>query len=215
MMRRPLLVTSAVTLAIAACSGASGSDDLFKGSSFGGSSSGSSGASGASTTSSSTSSSGGTSSGGSTSSTSSTSSSSTSSTSSTGGTDAGVDARPPPGKDPGIYCGKSFCAPGQQICCATGPSSARGYACAQEAAACTGIPIACDDAADCGTQHCCGQFSQLTGYVSVSCQTSCDGTAPNGDLYVELCSQAVTPDTCATGTTCQVSGGLPGFSICK
>jgi hypothetical protein len=126
-----------------------------------------------------------------------------------------VDARPPPGRDPGIYCGKSFCTPGQQVCCATGTQGARGYACTQDPNACTGIPISCDDPADCGGQHCCGQFSQLTGYVSISCQASCDGTAPNGDSYVEMCDPAISPGACAVGTSCALSKALPGFSVCQ
>ncbi len=89
------------------------------------------------------------------------------------------------------------------------------FACAADTAPCDGVAVACDDAADCGAQRCCGEFNASTGYVAVDCRASCNGTAPNGDTFVELCDRNAKPDTCSGGKRCQPSGSLTGYSICK
>jgi len=222
-MRRPLIVIATTAFAIVACSGATGSDDLFNGSGFGSSgssgSSGGSGSSGASGTSGgSGSSSGGSSSGGSS------SGGSSSGGSSSGGSSSGVvDAghKDATAGDPGIFCGGTgkggYCIVGSQVCCAGGGGNTGlppTYSCQVDTTPCDGVPVGCDDTADCGTQKCCGEFNASTGYVSVACRASCDGTAANGDTFVQLCDKAVA-GTCPAGLTCQASGSLVGFSICK
>jgi hypothetical protein len=208
-MRRPLIVIAVTILAVAACSGATGSEDLYQGSSVSGSS-GASGASSSGASSSGASSSGASSSGA--------SSSGASSSGTSGVVDAGHDAA---GADPGIFCGgtpkPAYCTVGSQVCCASGVGNGLPptYVCEVATATCGGIPIACDDPADCGTQKCCGEFNAATGYVSVACRATCDGAAVNGDTFVELCDNAATLTSCKAGTTCQPSGSLVGFSICK
>jgi hypothetical protein len=62
--------------------------------------------------------------------------------------------------------------------------------------------------------RCCGQFNPTTGYSQVSCRATCAG-GTGTDTFVELCDPKVTPTTCPSGMTCQVSGSLTGYSICK
>ena len=221
-MHRTLMSAALASFTIAACSGATGSDDLFKGAVFSASSSSgaTSGASGGASSSGGSSgastSSGGASSGGST---------SGGGSSSSGGFDAGTDATvfDAGPKDPGIYCGDTsagttYCKVGAQICCAllSGTGGNPGYTCRQGAAQCTaGIPISCDDAADCPGQICCGHFSSTTGYRSVSCAAACDGTDPNGDALVQFCDVKSVPDECPVGRKCTPSGSLIGFSRCQ
>ncbi len=208
-MRRTLLHLIALAFLVAACSGASGSEDLYKGSSFDGDGRSDAGSSGGG------SSSGGSSSGGPSSGGSSSGGSSSGGSSSGGSSSGGRDAGPPP--DPGIYCGpNTHCTVDAQVCCADGLGGGQPpfYACKPATATCTGVPIACDDAADCPGEHCCGEFNPSTGYLSVSCRSACTG-AVGGNSLVELCDPKATPATCTGGMTCQPSGSLLGFSVCK
>jgi hypothetical protein len=78
-----------------------------------------------------------------------------------------------------------------------------------------GLAIKCDDQTDCPTGNvCCGMFDENFGYKSVSCSLACVNA---GSIKaVRFCDQDATTDECtAIGKTCQWSGSLPGYSVCK
>ena len=78
-----------------------------------------------------------------------------------------------------------------------------------------GLAIKCNDQTDCPTGNvCCGMFEENSGYKSVSCQAACVNA---GTLKgVRLCDPDAPTDECkAIGKTCQWSGSLPGYSVCK
>ena len=55
----------------------------------------------------------------------------------------------------------------------------------------------------------------MTGYVQLSCMSSCDGT-PNGNTLVQFCDPTLTPDECAaSGRKCQPSSSLTGYYRCQ
>src|SRR5262249_34018689 len=113
-----------------------------------------------------------------------------------------------------------FCPLPGNYCCATGSSSTTTYECKSTTiSACAGLPIPCDDHADCPTGRvCCGVFDANLGYTQVSCRAAvqCPGL-PGGVLsYVRFCDPLAAVDECAVlGRTCQASQGLPGYYICK
>jgi hypothetical protein len=131
--------------------------------------------------------------------------------------DAADDAVSPP--DPGVWCGNTstYCAP-PDICCVVGIPSSPTYTCDQSLFDCpTGVPIACDDEADCiSGDVCCGVYDQTLGYRHVTCEKSCDGLGPNGELLVRFCNPDVSPDECAQlGKHCMASPSLPGYYRCQ
>jgi hypothetical protein len=131
--------------------------------------------------------------------------------------EGGDDAANP--RDPGVFCGKTtetvYCTP-PDICCVMDPS-APSYSCETSQFNCpNGVPVACDDEADCPTGLlCCGAFDQTLGYRQVTCEKSCAGPDPSGDLLFRFCNPAATPDECAAiGLHCKPSTSLAGYFRC-
>jgi hypothetical protein len=79
-----------------------------------------------------------------------------------------------------------------------------------------GLAIHCDDRTDCpGSQVCCGAFDKNSGYRQVECANDCNSTPP-GTSGVRLCDPSAPTDECAAiGGSCQPSGSLPGYHVCK
>jgi hypothetical protein len=80
-----------------------------------------------------------------------------------------------------------------------------------------GQSISCDDRSDCPSgQVCCGAFDQNQGYRAVQCATSCNASPIPGLTPVRFCDPNAPVDECASiGKTCEPSGSLAGFHICK
>ena len=80
-----------------------------------------------------------------------------------------------------------------------------------------GTPIRCDDRSDCpSNQVCCGSFEQNSGYKSVQCQASCNGSPIPSVTTVRLCDPTTVLDECLEiGLVCTPSGSLDGFHVCK
>jgi len=126
-----------------------------------------------------------------------------------------------------VFCGTNddgdavHCTPNAQLCCSQRDDGARTFTCmTSNPTACTfpgSTAIRCDDRTDCpANQVCCGAFSQQTGYRSVQCQATCDGTVVPGLTAVRFCSLKAAVDECAEiGRTCTPSGSLEGYGYCK
>jgi hypothetical protein len=116
-----------------------------------------------------------------------------------------------------VFCGNDTCTTPQQYCCVTGAGqgSTPSYSCKMGQASCgstagPGTPVHCDKTADCPSGDvCCG--SDYNGYYAdVSCQTSCTGT---GFTPVQFCDSS--GSDCPQGMTCQMSGVLTGYWVCR
>lgn len=125
----------------------------------------------------------------------------------------GPDLPPPtPGTLP---CGNESCATGTQSCCVSIAIGAVGARCIPAGASCSGIPLACDEPADCSAGTCCFGLQALQGAGSglalgshcstraacngagqyVVCRTNgdCDRTTPvccSSALGVPICQRA-------------------------
>lgn len=209
----PIASIASIAALVAACGGASGSTDLFGGATFSGDSDGGGARDGSIPPLGGGSDSGVPSPDG-----------ATVPRKDAGGKDAApLDSGSPPvdaGNDPGIFCGMSggadvFCAVGTQECCASPNGGGGAFECRPHGASCSGgVPINCDDGADCPGQVCCGVFSQTTGYKSLSCMTACVSPSPS-EQYVRFCDPAVVPDECGPLKSCKASTGLTGFYRCE
>lgn len=134
---------------------------------------------------------------------------------------AGVDAGPPPSTET-IPCGQAngnvlTCNVGTQVCCATFSDTGKTtFACKPAGAnACgTSVKITCNGESDCPTdQICCGLLSQVTGYSSIECRSSCN-SGP-GVRAVHFCDPAALVDECiGYGGTCIKSQSVPGYHVC-
>jgi hypothetical protein len=124
--------------------------------------------------------------------------------------DAGVDSGPPATPDPGIPCGKSYCAANADagtFCCGANESEPSGDFCANNATpqgeiGCT-YEFSCGSAGDCPTGNVCcydtndySQDGDQNGESSF-CQASCSGF----DNYVQFCNPQATGE-CPGGQTC-------------
>jgi hypothetical protein len=138
------------------------------------------------------------------------------------GDDGGVPPDPPDASDDlGIYCGQvlsktHYCDPTVNVCCVTQNVAAPPtYKCADtDSSSCTGLSIPCDSDTECPAGNiCCATFDLATSsYTNVACSTSCD---LKQNLY-QLCNANAVPSECVTsGTSCQPSTALSGFSICE
>ena len=133
-----------------------------------------------------------------------------------------------PGFD--IFCGQGpACDDRKQFCCATPDPNdqappmfacvdlggdAMNTMCANNA----GVPITCDDSAQCtGSDICCGTESSTSGtteYTHVRCEATCNYTTDQS--VKRFCDPNATPDECAAdGYKCQASMLLPGFYVCQ
>ena len=132
------------------------------------------------------------------------------------------DTAVPPG-DPGIWCGTDknqvdvFCTNQTQICCYQKPTATATYACKASGSlsGCQlGTRIGCDDEADCAGKICCGGFL-TNAYDEVSCKATCTGVV-NGRTQVRFCDPNAAQDECTSlGQSCQASGTLDGYFVCK
>ena len=120
---------------------------------------------------------------------------------------------------PGVLCPQGAtpnrCGPGE-TCCVTTMVSLLGTTqtgtC--QAPTCTGTPIHCSSQADCKRDEiCCGTETTTLGgtsYEDVSCSTTC--TSAIGATRVQFCDPS---DTCPSGTTCQTSTIIQGYTVCR
>jgi len=82
-----------------------------------------------------------------------------------------------------------------------------------------GVPIQCDNEAECPGQFCCGTLDTGSDtYVSIQCQATCD---PTQSQYV-FCDPNAATDVCSTiptnggpAYTCLPSGVLEGYYRCS
>jgi hypothetical protein len=128
--------------------------------------------------------------------------------------DAAADAGPP-----GVLCPQgmtaSRCAPGE-TCCVTTMAGLLGstQTATCEAPTCTGTPVHCSSQADCKQNEiCCGTETTTfggTSYQDVSCSTTC--TSAIGATRVQFCDPS---DMCPSGTTCQTSTIVQGYTVCR
>jgi hypothetical protein len=92
-----------------------------------------------------------------------------------------------------------------------------GYVCmdSSSTSGCTnngGVPVACNDGAECNGGICCGQ-KDSTGlrYTHVRCQQTCAAS-----IDVQFCDINAPVDECAaSGKTCVSSTLLPGYDVCQ
>jgi hypothetical protein len=135
--------------------------------------------------------------------------------------DGGVDSGTAnPNAGPGIYCGQvlskaHYCEPTVDVCCLTPNIAAPPtYTCeGAGSASCSGLAIPCDSNTECSSGNiCCGTYALITStYTNVACSASCDLK----QSQYQLCNPSAVPSECVTsGTTCQPSTALPGFSVC-
>ena len=151
------------------------------------------------------------------------------------GKDGSVEDTGPVGKDvnvppsdggvivTGIWCGTDknqvdvFCTNQTQICCYQKPTATATYACKASGSlsGCQlGTRIGCDDEADCAGKICCGGFL-TNAYDEVSCKATCTGVV-NGRTQVRFCDPNAAQDECTSlGQSCQASGTLDGYFVCK
>jgi hypothetical protein len=148
--------------------------------------------------------------------------SSSGSTSSGGPEDAGKDASPPT-NNATIFCGKTnttttTCNAKTEVCCGSwnGGWGGPNFECepAGVMACAGGTKIACDESSDCPTgQICCGSLDN-SGYTDVACRPTCNSTP--GIRAVRFCNPDATTDECAAvGQYCGNSQSLPGFHVCR
>jgi hypothetical protein len=128
------------------------------------------------------------------------------------GGDTGTDSEP---TLPPVYCGAApmpACpVPGEE-CCVNAPTGGiTTYACISSSDPCANTPVSCDKADDCGGLICCGtKNAASTGYKSVSCAATCNGT-----LQVVFCgSDMGAKSACPYGYMCKASTLLPGYWVC-
>ena len=109
----------------------------------------------------------------------------------------------------GVSCGDEVCIDPDNLCC-VGPLG--GLGCQVIDSMCTGSPIACDGPEDCRPdQVCCGRTNSFAGalfYERVRCESNCEGTN-----LVPFCGGNAS--ICQSGTTCQPSGILPQYLVCR
>ncbi len=121
--------------------------------------------------------------------------------------------------DPGITCGGTHCPPSTDLCCSTitsyYPTYTYAYACEalSDLVQCAaGIPIYCDDDAECmGGDVCCGDLGYQT-YAKVSCKPTCTGIV-FGYQQVHFCNPNASD--CGTGQTCKASTQMPDYYVCQ
>jgi hypothetical protein len=128
---------------------------------------------------------------------------------------------PPPGGDPGIRCGNTYCPPDGMVCCRTGGGVGLGdtFTCVPPGS-CQQfgeLEIPCDDAADCDAKGqsgdiCCVTQNAQTGRAEdITCLAAADC---NGSLQTNMCDKNAV-DPCPNGGTCKPSQTtLPGYDIC-
>ena len=114
--------------------------------------------------------------------------------------------------DAGVRCGVTYCMTGGStpVCC-TGTMT-----CAASAGACSGLPMSCDDTADCtGTQICCGVLNGGGQPTKAQCDTPSNCTNTNNSQF--LCDPgAPGGDSACTATqTCLASNKFPGYYNCQ
>ncbi|HEY3815573.1 MAG TPA: hypothetical protein VGL81_00295 [Polyangiaceae bacterium] len=118
----------------------------------------------------------------------------------------------------GFSCPPTTCME-PSVCCATGTGQGMtpAFKCQDANKACgnttsPGTPITCAVAADCPGEVCCGD--NLNGFYSrVACAATCMGTTTGGATAITFCDPA--GDDCPSGTTCQASQVLAGYSVCN
>lgn len=106
-----------------------------------------------------------------------------------------------------------------EVCCATGTGQGNTptFKCQGPSDKCgttsaPGTPISCATSADCPGEVCCG--ADLNGfYEKVSCEATCTGQGTDGSTNIQFCDPSA--DDCPTGTTCQASQVLLGYSVCN
>lgn len=144
------------------------------------------------------------------------------------GLDGASDGMPggdaaPDGGSPGVLCpqggANNRCAAGETCCVTTSSSfgtTTQTNTC--QASTCTGgTPLGCAMQSDCPqSQVCCGTESInpltfATTYTNVVCATSCASTI--GTTRVQFCELNV--DSCPSGTKCQTSTVLTGYTVCR
>jgi hypothetical protein len=129
-----------------------------------------------------------------------------------------VDTGPPPTTD--FACPPTTCKE-PDVCCATGEGQGltATYKCQSASKTCedstgaAGTPITCAIAANCPGEICCGDNNGAGFYNKVSCEPTCTGTSSTGGTNVVFCDPNGTD--CPSGTTCQASQVLSGFSVCN
>jgi hypothetical protein len=120
----------------------------------------------------------------------------------------------------GVQCGSgtkvTYCQNGD-ICCVVPPTglfqTTPTYTCQGPNATCSGTPVHCASAADCGHgQVCCGTENVgiiSTTYTDVSCQNGCSGTT-----HVAFCDPAA--PVCPQATQrCQMSTVITAYGVCR
>jgi hypothetical protein len=130
----------------------------------------------------------------------------------------GPDTGPPPTTE--FTCPPTTCKE-PQVCCATGEGQGETatYKCQTAGKTCqdtsgnAGTPISCASAANCPGEICCGDNNGNSFYNKVSCEPTCTGTSSTGGTNVVFCDP--NGNDCPTGTTCQASQILQGFSVCN
>jgi len=128
------------------------------------------------------------------------------------------------GGGPTVACGTTMCELPSSYCCVSGLDPGGGgtpsYKCDTNSGQCqagsgTSTPVRCDKTADCKSGYvCCGD--NLNGvYSEVTCAQTCTGMSSQGGTYIQFCDPMVNDCPQGSGTTCQPSQALPGYSVCR
>jgi hypothetical protein len=125
--------------------------------------------------------------------------------------------------DPVVRCGLGSCAVSlETTCCGQVSANTVTNSTCGARASCNilvgvppGIPISCDDNADCGGGAACCFASTGSG-SDVACRSDCNRRLTGGasGTYSLVCRSPVTMTVCPNGAACVASTFLPGWSFC-
>ena len=133
--------------------------------------------------------------------------------------DAGKPDVVQPYKDPGIWCGSTFCTPSLQYCCNDKDFQQNPQwncqATGTIAGCVLGVKVLCDGKADCpSNQVCCGGLANGS-YDEVSCKPTCTGIVA-GRNQIRFCDPKAPVDECKSiGLTCKLSNALKSYYVCQ
>lgn len=118
--------------------------------------------------------------------------------------------------DPGVSCNTSlFCTAGVQLCCADKTTGRGSCLAVADAGTCTGKPIYCDSAADCGGAGavCCAEYSG--SFKRAECRASASACVSDTSTTVEVWCDPMAPSPCPGTKFCTGTSAIGPFHTCQ